>query len=145
MRFENFELAAPYGAIELRGLGHAWDLHNFATFQGFAFDPERDEFTMEWLVEPGQENPWGSRGNNARGCRLRFSGLRFLRETNRDRAYPLKESRTVAGVSKATPEQGEHRLKQEWAPDEPFHLIIRFQDERELEIAANVVRLEAII
>src|SRR2546426_12369900 len=33
MRFENFDLAAPYGAIELRGLGHNWDLHNFADFE----------------------------------------------------------------------------------------------------------------
>ena len=145
MRFENFDLAAPHGAIELRGLGHAWDLHNFATFQGFAFHPELDELTMEWQVEPGQENPWGSRENSARGCRLRFSGLRFLRGTSRDRAYPLKESRTVSGISKATPEQGEHRLKHDWGPDERFHLIIQFQDEREFEVAADVVRLEAII
>ena len=145
MRFENFDLAAPYGAIELRGLGHNWDLHNFADFRGFTFDPGLDELTMEWQVPPGQEDAWGSRGNNARGCRLRFSGLRFLRGTNRDRAYPLEESRTVSGISKATPGQGEYRLKQDWGSDEGFHLIIQFQDEREFEVAADVVRLEAII
>jgi len=144
MRFENFDLAVPYGAIQLRGLGHDWDLHNFADFRGFTFDPGLDELTMEWQAPEGQENPWGSRGNNARGCRLRFSGLSFLRGTSRDRAYPLQESLTVSGISKATPGQGEGRLKQDWGPDERFHLIIQFQDEREFEVAADVVRLEAI-
>ena len=92
---------------------HNWDLHNFADFRGFTFDPGLDELTMEWQVPPGQEDAWGSHGNNARGCRLRFSGLRFLRGNSRDRAYPLEESRTVSGISKATPEQGEYQLHYE--------------------------------
>ena len=75
MRLENFDLESPFGAIVLQGLGHHWDLHGFARFQGFSFDPERDELTMEWRA--GHENPWGSDGNNASGCRLRFSVLRF--------------------------------------------------------------------
>lgn len=145
MRFDNFDLTTPYGGIEIRGLGHNWDLHNFAHFQGFSFNPARDEVTMEWHARSGQENPWGSRGNSARGCRLRFSGVLFLRATSRDRAYPLEESRTVTALSKATPEQGAYRFKEDWGPDEPFHLIIEFQDEREIEIGANVVRLEAIV
>jgi hypothetical protein len=145
MRFENFDLESPLGAIVLRGLGHHWDLHGFADFQGFSFDPERDELIMEWRA--GHENPWGSDGNSARGCRLRFSVLRFLRGTSRDPAYPPQESRAVSGISKAIPgpEQSEFRFKQDWGPDEPFHLVIQFQDARELEIAADAVSLEAII
>ena len=144
MRFENFDLDSPYCATELRGLGHAWDLHNWADFRGFTFDPSRDELTLEWVVRPGHDNPWGSRGNTALGCRLRFAGLQLFRSTGRDRAYPQEESRTIAELSKAVPEPGEYRYKREWGPDEPFHLIIRFQDERQFEIAADVVRLEAI-
>jgi hypothetical protein len=145
MRFENFDLMSPLGAIHLRGLGHYWDLHGFADFQGFKFDPERDELTMEWRA--GEGNPWGSDGNNARGCRLRFTVLRFLSVTSRDPAYPPVESRAVSGISKAMPgpERSEFRFKRDWGPDEPFHLVFCFQDGRELEIAADAVKLEAII
>ena len=145
MRLENFDLESPFGAIVLEGLGHHWDLHGFARFQGFSFDPERDELTMEWRA--GHENPWGSDGNNASGCRLRFTVLRFLRATNRDSAYPPLESQAVAGIYKALPgpERSEFRFKRDWGPDEPFNLVICFQDGRELEVAADAVRLEAMV
>ena len=144
MRFENFDLKSPHGAVELQGLGHDWDLHNWPDFHGFEFDPAADELTMEWTVPAEQANPWGSRGNTARGCRLRFCTLRYFRSTGRDPAYPIEESRTVSELSKAVPEPGEYRYQQVWGPEEPFHLIIRFQDEREFEISADVVRLEAM-
>jgi hypothetical protein len=144
MRFENFALASPYGATELEGLGHRWDLHSFAHFQGLRFDPLRNELTMEWQVPRGEKNPWGSPGNDALGCRLRFNGLRLSRAARRDEAYPLEESRTVSGLSKVTPEYGDFRFKHAWAPDDPFHLLVEFQDQREIEIAADAVRLESI-
>jgi hypothetical protein len=145
MKLENFDLNKPFGAIELQGLGHDWDLHNWAEFKGFSFVPGTNELILEWRVPEGHENPWGSRGNMARGCRLRFQGLKSIRVSERDTAYPLKESDCVSGISKVIPGELEYPFKRSWAEGEAFHLRITFQDERNIEIAAESVSLEAIV
>jgi len=73
MKLENFELLQPFGGIELQGLGHVWDLHNFAHFKGLTFVPERNELILEWRIERADSNVSGKLGNTA-GCRLRFRG-----------------------------------------------------------------------
>lgn len=144
MKLENFDLSESSCTIELQGLGHCWDLHNCAGFTGFAFSPERDELILEWRVASAQENPWGSLGNRARGCQLRFRGISFLSMSPRDAACPSSEALCLAGLSKVIPGEREYPHKDRWEPDEPFHLLFEFQDERTLEIGAAAVRLEVI-
>lgn len=144
MRLKNFNLTSPYGCAVIRGCGHDWDLHNFADFQGFFFTPDRDDLVMEWLVVPGEENPWGSRGNAAAGCRLCFSGIRYLRVVGRDTDYPAEESSCLASISKVEPGESEYRGKEKWEPGEPFRLLFQFQDGRQIEVEADSVSLEAL-
>ncbi len=144
MRFENFDLSSPCGGIELTGLGHHWDLHNFADFNGFRFLPAQDEIWMEWTVPTLERNPWGSPGNSARACRLRFVGVTHFVMGARDRAYPLTESDCLESVSKAVPGELEHPFKDNREEDESFHLRFEFQDERRLDIGADRVVLEAV-
>jgi hypothetical protein len=139
MKLANFELADPAVAIELVGLRHRWDLHSWANFTGFRFSPDTDELLMEWDVPRDAENPWGSPGNTARGCRLRFTGISFLRMTPRDEAYPRSEALCLGGVSKVIPDEPDYRFKKRWEPGKVFRLLFR-----ELEIGAATVQLEAI-
>ena len=144
MKLENFDLSSPYGDIEIRGLGHAWDLHNFATFQGFTFQPTRNELCLEWRVGGQTDNPWGSRGNSAGGCRIRFVGVRSVIVTPRDAGYPAEESLCLAEISKVIPGEREFPYKQEWGVGEQFHLRLKFQDERYVDIEAESAVLEAL-
>jgi len=144
MKLENFDLSKPYGAIELRGLGHNWDLHNFATFQGITFEPQRNELILEWRVTAGNSNPWGSQNNLATGCRLRFRGLKSLVVTTRSAAYSLEESQCLSEISKVIPGQREYPYKQIWSEGEQFHLRLGFQDERCFDIEAESAVLEAL-
>jgi hypothetical protein len=57
MELENFELSRPFGWIELQGLGHVWDLHNFADFEGLSFLPEPNELVLEWRVARSASHP----------------------------------------------------------------------------------------
>ncbi len=145
MKLENFDLAAPFGAIEIQGLGHDWDLHSWADFKGFSFIPETNELLLEWQVPVGQENPWSSRGNMARGCRLRFRGLKAVRVSERDAAYSSSDSSCVSGISKVAPGELEYPFKRSWGEGEPFHLRVTFHDERSIEIEADSASLEAIV
>jgi len=144
MRFDNFDLAQPYGAIVLRGLGHEWDLHSFAAFQGITFEPQRNEVILEWRTSGTESNPWGSRGNTASGCRIRFRAVRSLSLGPRDSAYPPAEALCVAGISKVIPGEAEPLFKQSWAPDEQFHLRVTFQDERHVDIDAESATFETL-
>jgi len=144
MRFENFDLGSPYGSIELRGLGHDWDLHNWADFGGLTFLVESNELVLEWRVNHMDKNPWGDTGNTAAGCRLRFRGLHSVRLSPRDPAYPATEGTCVASISKVIPGELQFPYKQKWEPGEEFHLRLTFQDEREIEIGAETAVLEPI-
>src|SRR5262245_41799217 len=145
MRLENFELAEPYATIELVGLGHRWDLHSWADFVGVTFTPEQDELCLEWRVPTHERNPWGSPGNTATGCRLRFRGVRLVTMTNRDSAYPMDEALTLEAIGKAIPGETKYPFKRDWEPGETFNLRFEFHDERSIEIGAKEATLEAII
>ena len=144
MRLENFELSAPFGCIELVGLGHRWDLHSWADFVGITFTPEKDELSFEWRVPSGEQNPWGSPGNQARGCRLRFIGVQHVMVTPRDSAFPKEDASSVDSIGKAIPGEREYRYKSSWAPSEPFFLRFEFVDGRAIEVGSDAVSLEAI-
>jgi hypothetical protein len=144
MRLENFDLVKPFGQIWLRGLGHSWDLHNFVVFKGLAFHPERNEMVLEWRVGTSRTDPWCSPGNNAAGCRLRFTGVRSVSLSPRDAAFALDESTCLEMISKVVPGEREYPFKQSWGPDEPFNLRLDFQDDRRIEVDAESVSLEAI-
>ena len=142
MILSNFELREPNHTIELVGLGHNWDLHNFAEFEGLEVNAGQNHATLRWRV-PDVENPWGSLNNAFRGCALVFSGLRALSMTPHDPDHAT-EDRDLADVSKVTPEPGEYRTRERWSPGEPFNLRFEFQSGRTIEVAAERAELVGI-
>jgi len=144
MKLENFDLDAPFGSVTLVGIGHHWDLHAWADFVGAEFMPEHDRLVLEWRAPDGQENPWGSPGNDSSGCRLVFNGVSFFQISPRDPAYPSSESRTVASISKASLSETKFRFQNSWDAGEPFRLLVEFQDERRIEVEAESVSLERL-
>jgi hypothetical protein len=73
MRLSNYTLRFNQG-VELSGLGHNWDLHNFATFLGFEYDPVTRTAILAWKADSAK-NPWGDPSNCWKGCKLRFDGI----------------------------------------------------------------------
>ena len=144
MNLENFDLAKPYATIELVGLGHRWDLHSWADFVGLTFAPEQDEVLLEWRVPSTEPNPWGSLGNHAKGCRLRFRRVHHLVFTGRDPAHPKTDASSISAIGKAIPDELEYRYKSNWQLGETFHLRFEFEDTRAIQVGAENVRLEAI-
>src|SRR5204863_7316657 len=108
------------------------------------FEPQRNELILEWRVVGGHSNPWGSLGNVAGGCRLRFRGLKSLIVTARDSAYPAEESLCLSDISKVIPGERDHPYKRTWSDGEQFHLRLGFQDERCFDIEAESAILEAL-
>ena len=143
MKLLNFSLSNPVQDITLVGLGCEWDLHNFANFAGFKFDPVGDCLRMEWLA-PAIENPWGCTENRAKGCALKFKNVKWVAITARDETTPTSEDSCLSGISKVIPGRTEHRFKAEWGDDEHFHLLLEFESGRTIEVSSDTVELERI-
>jgi hypothetical protein len=78
------------------------------------------------------------------GCNLLFSGLKLMSISSRDEALRQSEDLTVAGISMVTPEIGTdvaYRVRRQWNPDDPFHLVFEFQSRRSIELDAETVEL----
>ena len=145
MRLLNFKLADPCVTIELVGLGHNWDLHNFAVFTGLRYDPATNTVVMEWSVDRGlEQNPWGSPGNSAQGCRLIFADVNFLHITARDAEIPSAEDDCLEALSKVDPRETPYRMMERWPDGTEFRLLFRFQGGRNIEIGADAVELRPI-
>ncbi len=143
MRLVNFSLSNPVQDITLIGFGCEWDLHNFADFKGFTFDPIEDCLQMMWAV-PAVENPWGCTENRAKGCALKFRNVKSVTITARDEPTPSSDDSCLSGISKVIPGRTEHRFKAEWQDNEPFHLLLEFESGRTIEVASDTVELERI-
>ncbi len=144
MRLVNFHLEQPYSAVMLIGLGHEWDLHSYANFVRLEYDALDDVLIMEWKVEPGDENPWSSRGNTALGCRLHYQGVRLLSMACGTTQAEDRDRYCLSGVSKVVLEDGEFRFKDHWQDDEPFRLLFSFESGHRIEVEADPVSLEAV-
>jgi hypothetical protein len=137
MNLINFDLAQPSYAIELNGLGVVWDLHNSGQFLGLDFNPRKNTMVMKWRVG-------GHPSTQYSGCNLLFSGLKLMSISSRDEALRQSEDLTVAGISMVTPEIGTdvaYRVRRQWNPDDPFHLVFEFQSRRSIELDAETVEL----
>lgn len=143
MKLINFSLSNPVQSSTLIGLGCEWDLHNFADFVGFKFNPVEDYLRMDWLA-PAVENPWGCTENRAKGCALTFKNLKKVEITARDKATPALDDACLLGISRVIPDRTEHRFKAKWQDDEPFHLLLEFESGRTIEVASDTVELERI-
>ncbi len=150
MKLTNFELSEPYGAIELKALGRNWDLHNFADFKGFFFDPFKGNVVFEWrlnrtiLKDQNGENGWGDPENHADGCRLIFENVTFLTTKKGNPEYPAEEGDCVSNISKKVPGEEELPFRDPWPEGEPFHLLFDFQNESCIEICAETVTFKSI-
>ncbi len=144
MKLINFDLEHPFSGIALEGLGHYWDLHNFAEFLGFNFGVPNNSLSLEWDASSKEGNPWGDTGNKAKGCKLVFRNLAFLKMSGRNDEMPLSEDLCLSEVSKVIPEMTEYRYKQKWVESEKFNLLFEFQSGRTLEIGAESVELQSL-
>ena len=143
MRLANFDLVGPEPTITLVGLGHFWDLHNFAEFEGLAFDAATASLTLRWTV-PAVEDPWGSNGNEHMRCELVFSGVRFCYISDRGDDNTSSD-RDLAEMLRVTPELGEYRMRTEWPANSDFHLRFEFMSGRAIEIGAIEVELRGTV
>ena len=142
MRFLNFDLRSPNNTVELQSRGLNWDLHNFADFEGLRLEPDGSA-VLTWTV-PKRPNSWGDANNRYHGCELRFRDVRGLRVSGRDSTVPNSENRTLHDISKVTPEAGEYRQRQDWAPDAPFHLLLTFASGLTIEVDATEAELHPL-
>jgi hypothetical protein len=137
MKLLNFELAQFSYAIELKGLGFIWDLHNSGEFLGLDLNPNKNAIVMKWRVG-------GHPSTQYSGCNLLFSGLKLMSISPRDEQLPQSEDVTIAGISMVTPEINKdvaYRVRPQWNPDDPFHLVFEFQSRRSIELDAETVEL----
>jgi len=140
MTLSNFELNEPFGSVILRGLGQEWDLHNFAELVAVRPPNVAGIASLEWHVPADVDNPWGSRGNSASGCRLVFSGVRRFEQLGGD-PKQSDGARAVRGISKAIPGELEYPFKQKWESDELFYLRVEMEDSGRIDIDAEVAAL----
>jgi hypothetical protein len=141
MRLLNFTLEEPNNTVAVRTLGLHWDLHNCAVFQGLGIASDGSA-VLTWMVD--ESTPWGDPGNQFRGCQLRFRGVRQVLVTGRDPATSPSEDGTLADMSKVIPESGEYRQRVEWQQEEPFNLLLIFQNGLSIELAAAEAEFEPI-
>ena len=140
MKLRNFDLQNPSATIILLGLGVEWDLHNFAIFQGLAYDTTQNAVLLQWTV-PRVENPWGSVNNHFAGCTLRFQNVSALTISPRRPDALAEDDACMSGVSKVLPESDEYRHLDTWPPHRAFHLRFEFESGRTIEIAAESAEL----
>ena len=143
MKLTNFEIESPFGGRTLRGLGHAWDLHSFATFAGVFYDPKSNHLTMDWYVQP-DSNPWGSLGNDATGCRLHFKCVKFALIRRLDTGTAPSDNSCLSAISKVDPDDADYRYRRRWSEDDPFRLLFEFEGGVTIEISSDSVELEAL-
>jgi hypothetical protein len=137
MKLINFELAQPSYAIELNGLGFVWDFHNAGEFLGIELNPSKNSILLKWRMS-------GHASSQYSGCHLLFSGLKMLSISPRDEELPQSEDVTVSGISMVTPEINKdvaYRVRRQWNPADPFHLVFEFQSRRSIELDAETVEL----
>lgn len=108
MHLRNFDLAQSSRAIELVGLGHRWDIHNFAKLTDVTHDSEKKTVTLEWRVPANVTSPWGDPTNHARGCKLEFSAVTTV-VLGLGEKVPAGEHKVLTDVSKVDPHQGHMR------------------------------------
>lgn len=150
MKLVNFEVTSE---VELYGLGEVWDLHNCADFSGLALVPEEGAAILQWEIIPQQNpGPWGfSAVNPAQSCAIRFDGVTALWVTRVDQDGEMADpsnSRTLDGVSFVVPASStpkdviEHGYRIP-ASSKEGHLLFRFMDGFNIEIAASEATLKA--
>jgi hypothetical protein len=130
-------LPNPSYGIELNGLGFVWDLHNAGNYVGLDFNPTENAIIMKWRVG-------GHPSTQFSGCNLLFSGLKLMSISPRDEQMPQSEDLTIAGISMVIPEidkDVKYRVRRQWNPNDPFHLVFQFQSRRSIELDAETVEL----
>jgi hypothetical protein len=145
MRFSNFDLDQPFGSVELIGLGHRWDVHSWADLVVAEGSAAESSAVLEWRVPSNVENPWGSRGNQAVGCRLVFAGVSVFAVRPGVQGGDPRDRRTVSSISKVVPGAQEYPFKNEWTADERFDLRVETEDEGRIDVEADVATLEPIL
>lgn len=132
MLLTNFELRYPQG-VELVGLGHNWDLHNFATLDEVTFDRASATAALSWTADAA-ENPWGDPSNGSKACRLKFEGVtRWEIDKGHGRGAD-----TLSEISDRP--QG----SDDWHEADQFDLWIRLEDETMIKVSAANATLHAV-
>src|SRR2546423_5086523 len=107
MNIRNFRLENPSYAIGLEGLGRYWDLHAFVRLTMLQYFMGKQIAELH-RVAPLIDNPWGDKGNVARGCFLRFQNVTAVLLSN---GAIGDGEECVASISKVRPASD---LFEEW-------------------------------
>jgi len=129
MHYLNFNLRYPQG-VEVVGLGHNWDLHNFADLAAYRYDPALRVCEFEWSVAPQHLNPWGDPSNTHAGCRIRLTGVRRCVIEG----APPSPGAVLAEIGSVSPE----------GKDEPFDLWFLFEGGPLVKVAAKTAELKPL-
>jgi len=149
VKLTNFELATD---VELSGLGHWWDLHNFTNFVGLELLPESGSARLSWVTirVPPYDDAGFHRDNPARSCAIRFDGVsaivvrRVLDGTAPSDARTLHQVRMVLPLESTANDLTALGIRVP-STDEAAHLLFEFMDGFDVEIAAVEATLEADI
>jgi hypothetical protein len=92
MKLVNFSLDCNVGAIELNGLSHCWDLHNFSLLEMINYNLFTNILIITFSA-PKIINPWGDETNNFKKCLMFFSGVKKLNVVG------LLDSKNITNIS----------------------------------------------
>jgi hypothetical protein len=145
MTLLNFTFAEPFESVTLISTGIAWDLHNWADFQGLAFNAADASLDLHWLPAPASESgrdgsisPEGS-DVTVSEFHLVFRDVQFLRMGPPDKAVAFPENEaTLQGVSFVRPGDTAPNLRVADPSVDEFHLFFKFISGRTLEIGAEI-------
>ena len=143
VKLKNYDLADPLCTVQLVGLGHSWDLHNFADFVGLEYDAEARSAVLSWKSLE-ERNPWGDDTNKYKGCSLLFRGVKSLRVRPRQ-SGASSDGRTLSDLAKVIPGEQEYRRREKWLPEHPFDLRFEFEDESVIEVSADSSELVGLL
>jgi hypothetical protein len=142
MRLLNFSFAERFESVVLTGPDIAWDLHNWANFQGIRFNPGNGSLDLQWAPasDSKRDNGTVALGSDApvSEFQLVFKDVRFLRMLGPEgvAAFPENEA-TLHGASFVRSGDLAPGLRLADSNDEDFHLFLEFTSGRTLEIGAE--------
>jgi hypothetical protein len=141
MKLLNFSFAERFESVVLMGPDVAWDLHNWANFQGIRFNPASGFLDLRWVPASDSKRDHGTVavGSDAAVSefQLVFKDVRFLRMLGPEPTAFAENEATLHGASFVRSGDLPPGLRLADSNDEDFHLFLEFTSGRTLEIGAE--------
>ncbi len=147
MKLTNFSID---GDIALDAIGQHWDLHNRVDFAGLELRPQEGAASLRWVVMPefAAQGLGFSQTNAAKSCAIRFEGILDVSVRWPRGGKDLSNASTLERVGFVVPFASTpddviaHGLRIP-STETNAHLLFRFMDDFEIEVAAEIATLIA--